>query len=71
MAIDNNNCSSDAESKECEKMGGTCVTNVDAFYTLTMLCTVIGIFWYLRCKSVMVEIQKVPKSAYKVVKRAV
>jgi len=65
MLINNNTCSSEVLSKECTKLGGECVTTLDAYYIETIVCTIFGIFWILNFKRIILGLQNLPKASWK------
>lgn len=63
--INDNACSSEIERNGCVSLGGVCITRIDAFYIETIACTLFGIFWLIKFKSIMKNLQDLPKAAWK------
>ena len=40
-----NVCHGAAQTEECEKGGGKCVTDVDGYYTESFICCAFGFLW--------------------------
>jgi Acetyl-coenzyme A transporter 1 len=40
-----NVCHGAAETEECEKGGGKCVTEIDGYYTESAVCCIFGFLW--------------------------
>jgi len=40
-----NVCHGAAQTEECEKGGGKCVTDVDGYYTESIICCLFGFLW--------------------------
>jgi len=41
-----NTCEDPAQVESCKGAGGTCETTTDGYYTLSAICTVVGIAWF-------------------------
>ena len=52
----------------CVNNGAKCIINVDAFYFITGLCTIIGLFWFVYYRKTMNSLQSLPKTAWKISK---
>lgn len=61
-----NTCSTELESQNCEKYGAKCLVSIDAFYFLTAILVIFGIFWLYNNKKPMYDLQSLPKSAWKI-----
>ena len=61
-----NRCESDEASAECAKLGGVCLTILDAYYIETFVFTLFGIFWIIKFRKIMFNLQEMPKSALKI-----
>ena len=64
--IKDNTCSTKSELNECVKLGGKCLTLMDAFYTLTAVCTLIGFIWLYKFKKTCLNLQALPKDSWKI-----
>ncbi|XP_050430838.1 acetyl-coenzyme A transporter 1-like isoform X2 [Adelges cooleyi] len=42
-----NHCSTELLVMECSSIGGSCSTTIDGYYLEILICTIIGIIWYI------------------------
>uniref|UniRef100_A0A2S2NEJ2 Acetyl-coenzyme A transporter 1 n=1 Tax=Schizaphis graminum TaxID=13262 RepID=A0A2S2NEJ2_SCHGA len=52
-----NNCSTSHHQNACKSNGGDCITIVNGYYVESVICTVIGIIWYIIFKNKLRELQ--------------
>ncbi|XP_060833849.1 acetyl-coenzyme A transporter 1-like isoform X2 [Rhopalosiphum padi] len=52
-----NNCSNSHLQNECKSNGGDCITTVNGYYVESVICTIIGIVWYIIFKNKLEELQ--------------
>ncbi|XP_050438632.1 acetyl-coenzyme A transporter 1-like [Adelges cooleyi] len=43
----NNDCSTQVLGMECSSIGGSCSTTINGYYLEIIICTIIGIIWYV------------------------
>jgi PAT family acetyl-CoA transporter-like MFS transporter 1 len=57
-------CGGAGAREACAATGGVCVTHKDAFTPLTVVCTLLGVAWLAVARRPVVELQKLPHSAW-------
>lgn len=66
-----NNCQGAAQTEECEKGGGKCLTEVDGYYTESFICCAIGLLWLgLWGWKTLNKLQCADESEWRVVKKS-
>ncbi|XP_060835227.1 acetyl-coenzyme A transporter 1-like [Rhopalosiphum padi] len=53
----NNNCSTSHLQNVCKSNGGDCITTVNGYYVESVICTIIGITWYIIFKNKLKQLQ--------------
>lgn len=61
----NLDCDNFRELQLCEAAGGKCVTNVDGYYILSILCVLLGLLWLGWQRNRMNRLQALDESAWK------
>lgn len=56
--------------QECAAAGGTCHTTIDGYYLECLICLLYGVVWYYWGKSKIRSLQRLPMTAWRVVKTA-
>lgn len=64
-----NSCSSIVEKQECTKIGGTCITIFDSYYSLTIVCIVIAFIWFIIFRKTFSVLNSTPKSKWAILKK--
>ncbi len=63
-----NSCLGPHAKAACEEIGrGHCDIVTDGYFVQVMLCTVFGIAWLLLCYRRVMDLQRMPVSAWRVV----
>ncbi|KAK3705516.1 hypothetical protein RRG08_041390 [Elysia crispata] len=58
-------CDTKLLQDQCEQRGGQCSTNIDGYFILTAVCTVIGLLWLKSRNSRLEQLGKLPEKAWK------
>lgn len=66
---DDNVCSDAADQERCTEEGGKCNIEIDGYYIEILVCLAYGILWYQWGKHQIRNLQQLPLSAWRVVRR--
>ncbi len=65
-SLDDNQCKTKNEEKQCEILGGVCRPYIDAYYIEVTLCTVGGIIWLLWKYRKLKYLQNLPINVWQI-----
>ncbi|XP_068633177.1 acetyl-coenzyme A transporter 1 [Battus philenor] len=63
-----NTCSSSLETELCKDKGGACNVRIDGFYIETVICLIAGFLWLQWGRTTINRLQRLPASAWQIVK---
>lgn len=66
--MEKNTCSTEVDIETCLKWGAQCIVSIDAFYTLTALALMFGMFWLYYYSKTMNHLQSLSRSNWRVYK---
>ncbi|CAF1057748.1 unnamed protein product [Brachionus calyciflorus] len=64
--IHENTCSTEFEQKNCHGYGAKCAFRIDAFYLLSIICSLIGVFWLFKFKKIISYLQSLSKQEWRI-----
>jgi PAT family acetyl-CoA transporter-like MFS transporter 1 len=56
------------ESEECANIGGTCITDYDGYVLLAILCSIVGVFWIIMLRPLIMRLEQIPQLEWRISK---